>query len=367
MKNKKNIESKQNEIICENCGAKLVFKPGANSLTCGFCGNLNEIKVDRKAIIDARQEIDYLDFIRNNDASAVKIEITTVKCQGCGAETTFDNNIVSSVCDFCSSPLVSKDAHKLQIIKPKAMLSFKITNKESIDLFRNWLKKRWFAPNKLKNYAKQTEKLSGIYIPYWTYDADTTTNYSGQRGDNYQETETYTENGEQKTKTVTKTKWSFVRGTVSRFFNDVLIPASNSLPKKYVERLAPWDLDNLLPYNTKYLSGFKSETYQIDLKTGFEQAKDKMENEIKNDVRIDIGGDKQQISSMNTRFYETTFKHILLPIWISAYSYNNKVYRFMINGRTGEVQGERPWSVIKIIFAVIITIAIIGGLYWYFK
>ena len=118
------------EIICENCGAKLVFKPGANSLTCGFCGNLNEIKVDRKAIIDARQEIDYLDFIRNNDASAVKI--TTVKCQGCGAETTFDNNIVSSVCDFCSSPLVSKDAHKLQIIKPKAMLSFKITNKESI-------------------------------------------------------------------------------------------------------------------------------------------------------------------------------------------------------------------------------------------
>ena len=367
MENNKNTESKQNEIICNNCGAKLVFQPGADSLTCEFCGALNKIEVDEKAIAKAKQEIDYLDFINNKDTTAVKVEITTVKCESCGAETTFDPNVVSSTCDFCSSPLVSKNAHKLQVIEPRAMLPFKITDKESVDLFRVWLKKRWFAPNKLKTYARQTEKLSGIYIPYWTYDSDTTTNYTGQRGDNYEETETYTEDGEEKSRTVTKTDWTSVSGTVSRFFDDVLIPANNSLPRKYVERLEPWDLDNLLPYNTKYLSGFKSETYQLDLENGFEQSKAKMEPKIRSDIRRDIGGDKQQISNMNSRYYDTTFKHILLPVWMSAYRYNDKVFRFMINGRTGEVQGERPWSVIKIILAVIVVLAIVGGLYWYFE
>ncbi len=367
MENKNVSESKQNEIVCNNCGAKLTFKPGSDSLTCEFCGALNKIEVDEKARAEAKQEIDYHDFLRNKGGGAeVLVEITTVKCEGCGAETTFDPNVVSSSCDFCGSPLVSKEAHSSQMIAPRGMLPFKITDKESIDLYKKWLKKLWFAPNKLKKYARQAEKLSGIYIPYWTYDSDTTTNYTGQRGDNYDETESYVDNGETKTRTVTKTDWSYTSGRVSRFFDDVLVPASESLPIKYVEKLEPWDLDNLVPYDTKYFSGFKSETYQIELEPGFAKAKIKMEPKIRSDIKRDIGGDKQQITTMNTEYSRTTFKHILLPIWMSAYRYNEKIYRFMINGRTGEVQGERPWSWIKIALAILVVLAIVGGLYWYF-
>ncbi len=364
MEEKKISESRQNEISCNNCGAKLTFAPGTDSLKCEFCGALNKIEIDEEERIKAVQELDFKSYINNQADIAPKIEITTVKCDSCGAETTFDPNVVSSECDFCGSPLVSKEAHTSSIIAPKAMLPFRIDKKQGIELYRKWLKKLWFAPNKLKSQARQTEDLAGIYTPYWTYDSDTRTNYSGQRGDDYQTTETYYENGEQKTRTVTKTRWTSVRGRVSRFFDDVMVPASDTLPRKYVDKLEPWDLENLVPYDTKYLSGFKSETYQVSLENGFTIAKTKMEPVIRQDIRHDIGGDHQRISSMNTEYMSTTFKHILLPIWLSAYKYKNKVYRFMINARTGEVQGERPWSWIKITLAVLAGAAIIGGIIW---
>ena len=362
MEENKVSQSRQDEIICKNCGAKLSFAPGTDSLKCEFCGAMNKIEINEEDKIKAVQELDLKTYL--NADSAPKIEVTTVKCDSCGAETTFDPNVVSAECDFCGSPLVSKEAHTSSIIAPKAMLPFKITKKEAYGLYKKWLKKLWFAPNKLKTQARQTEDLAGIYTPYWTYDADTFTNYSGQRGDDYQETETYYENGEQKTRTVTKTRWTYVSGRVSRFFNDIMVPASDTLPRKYVDRLEPWDLENLVPYDTKYLSGFKSETYQVSLEKGFTLAKSKMEPVIRQDIQRDIGGDHQRISSMNTEYRSTTFKHILLPIWISAYKYKEKVYRFMINARTGKVQGERPWSWVKITLAVLLGLAIIGGIIW---
>lgn len=354
----------QDEIACSNCGAILTFAPGTDSLKCEFCGTVNEIAVDREAQQEAHQEIDFYKFLNEQSDIAPKMEISVLQCNGCGAQTTFNPNIVSGSCDFCGSPLTSKEGHKTSVIQPKGMLPFKIKDKEGVQLYKTWLRKLWFAPNKLKSYARQTEKLAGIYIPYWTYDSKTNTYYRGERGDNYEETETYTENGETKTRSVTKTRWHNVSGTVYRDFDDILVPASKSLPVKYVDKLEPWDLNNLLPYDTKYLSGFKSESYQVDLKSGFSTAKNKMTEVIREDVRRDIGGDRQNINSMDTSYNDVTFKHILLPIWISAYRYNEKVYRFMINGRTGEVQGERPYSWIKITLAILLAIAVGVAIYF---
>jgi ribosomal protein S27E len=367
MENLKVTESKQNEIICKNCGAKLTFAPGTDSLECQSCGALNQIEVDQTARAAAFEEIDFNAYINNQISTAPKIEIKAVKCDSCGAETTFDPALVSSECDFCGSPLVQKEGHSVQVIAPKAMLSFKVTKTESQQAYKLWLKKLWFAPNKLKSRARQTEDLSGIYTPYWTYDSDTRTDYTGQRGDDYQTTETYYDQGQTKTRTVTKTRWSHASGRVARFFDDIMVPASDTLPRKYVDKLEPWDLQNLVPYDTKYLSGFKSETYQVDLPKGFDLAKGKMEPVIRTDINHDIGGDHQMITTMNTQYSNITFKHILLPIWLSAYRYNDKIYRFMINARTGEVQGERPWSWIKITLAVLLAIGVIAGLYWFFE
>jgi uncharacterized CHY-type Zn-finger protein len=347
-----------NEIICNQCGAKLTFKPGTSSLNCEFCGAMNEIETKQANI----EEIDYLAFISNKANSSNTIEVLTIKCDTCGAQTTFGENVVAQTCDFCDSPLVAKRGETSKIIEPESMLTFKVTDKEGQELFKRWLKKIWFAPNDLKKYAYQKEKLRGVYLPYWTYDARTTTRYTGQRGDNYQVQEQYTnDKGEKSTRTVTKIRWSPRSGTVHNEFDDVLVVASNSLPKQYLYRLEPWDLNALVNYDPKYLAGFKAESYGVDVQQGFETAKDIMQDEIDGSIRRDIGGDHQQITSKDSDYKDITFKHILLPIWLSAYRYNNKVYRFMINGRTGEVQGERPYSWIKITLAILFAIAVIAA------
>jgi hypothetical protein len=161
--------------------------------------------------------------------------------------------------------------------------------------------------------------------------------------------------------------WRPVSGHVSQFFDDVLVLASTSLPRKYTEKLEPWDLPNLVEFKEEYLSGFRSESYQINLLNGFDTAKKVMDDKIRISIRRDIGGDHQKINALSTAHSDVKFKHILLPIWISAYRFNNKVYRFMINGRTGEVQGERPWSWVKITLASVSAAAVVGLGYYLWR
>jgi len=350
----------QSEIVCKNCAAKLKFAPGTSHLKCEYCGAENEIHVDKDALREAVKEIDFNDFLNKQTEIAPMQEVITVKCNSCGAETTFDPNVISSECDFCGSPMVAKQGEKHNVIQPKALLPFKIEEKKSLEMFKTWINKLWWAPNALKKQAKQTGKINGVYIPYWTYDSRTHTSYRGDRGDDYQVREAYQKDGKTEYRTVTKTRWSAVSGRVNNVFDDILVVASKSLPVKYMDKLEPWNFQELVPYEDKFLTGFKTESYQVDVKQGFEVSKQKMDPMIEQTIRRDIGGDHQRIHSKSTQYSDITFKHILLPIWISAYRYNNKVFRFMVNGQTGEVQGERPYSWIKITLAVLFVIAVIA-------
>ncbi|MCR9114968.1 MAG: primosomal protein N' (replication factor Y) - superfamily II helicase, partial [Rhodobacteraceae bacterium] len=148
---------------------------------------------------------------------------------------------------------------------------------------------------------------------------------------------------------------------VARFFDDVLVLASRTLPKRYTDALEPWDLSDLEPYSPEYLAGFRAEGYQVELGEGFAEARGIMDNVIARDVRFDIGGDRQRIHSIDTAVSDVTFKHVLLPVWLAAYKYRGETYRFVVNGRNGKVQGERPWSAIKIAIAVVLGLLVAGA------
>jgi hypothetical protein len=220
----------------------------------------------------------------------------------------------------------------------------------------------WFAPGTLLEYARKGRAMNGVYVPFWTFDADTASRYAGERGEYYYETRTVTVqvNGrtERRQEQVRRTRWYPARGKVARGFDDMLVMASTSLPARLGNELTPWDLGALVPYSPDYLSGFQSEGYTIPLADGHAEARNRMADVIRSDVRRDIGGDEQRIHSVETAWSAETFKHILLPIWTAAYKYNGKSYRFLVNGQTGEVQGERPWSIWKIAFTVIVVAAL---------
>ena len=336
---------------CANCAAKMEFVPGSDAQKCPYCSHENPIPKSEQDI----KELDFSSYLARLSDCEQTEEVLTVQCDDCGAETTTEPNVTAAECPFCGSHIVST-AGSARHIKPKSLLPFKVSHKEGRESFRKWIASLWFAPNCLKDIARQDDKLTGMYVPYWTYDSDTTSFYRGERGEHYWETQHYTtrENGKtvHKTRRVRKTRWYPASGTVWNSFNDVLVLASDSLPRKYTEKLEPWGLQNLVPYKDEYLSGFRAESYHVDLAEGFDHSRQIMDVHIRTLVRRDIGGDEQRISSVRTQHDNVTFKHILLPVWISAYRYKDKIYRFLINGRTGEVQGERPWSWAKIVLLV---------------
>jgi len=357
---------------CGSCGAKLEFKPGSDVQKCPYCSHENPIPKSEDDIC----ELDFKDYLAKlqEDEQSQGLgqlqESLTVQCRECAAEISTDPNVTSQECPYCGCNFVATAVSKKQI-KPRSLLPFKINSKQAWESFRNWIKRLWFAPNDLKKFARQSEKLKGMYVPYWTYDADTTSFYHGMRGDYYWVTQTYTttQNGKSVTRTrqVRKIRWRPASGTVWESFDDVLVLASESLPRKYTEKLEPWDTQNLLPYKDEYLSGFRAESYQIDLARGFDYARAIMDKEIRRLIKQDIGGDQQRITSVKTQHDNVTFKHILLPVWISAYRYRKRVFRFLVNARTGEVQGERPWSWVKILLAVLAGVALVGlGVWIYF-
>jgi DNA-directed RNA polymerase subunit RPC12/RpoP len=353
-------------FACTSCGADLSYQPGTTTLVCKYCGAENEIPQFDGAI----EEQDFLSVLNEKAGQEEKIVEFFVKCDSCGASCTLDPNVTASDCPYCSSPLVIEQAQNESVILPKSLLPFKLAKEEALIAFKGWVGKRWFAPNDLKKASLNFDHFKGVYIPYWTFDTDTDSSYIGQRGDHYYVNESYTttEDGKSVTKTrrVQKTRWSFASGRVRKSFDDILIVASESLPKHCIEELEPWDLENLIPFEKSYLSGFVAEKYQVDLGSGFERAKGIADQEIRKLVRRDIGGDEQRISRVSTHHDDITFKHLLLPVFVCAYRFKDKLYRFLVNGRTGEVQGERPWSVMKIAALVLAVLAVVGIGAWFY-
>jgi LSD1 subclass zinc finger protein len=348
-------------LQCNSCGATLHFAPGTHHLQCTYCGAANEIRDTNDQPIVS---FDYEDFIAAKYSSDATQSASVVSCKNCGASTTLPPEVNSDNCAFCASPLVISEAQRKEIVKPHYILPFLVPQPQALESFRTWLKRLWFAPSDLsKMVSSDARQFKGIYIPHWSYDADTISNYSGSRGDYYYTTETYTEtvNGEEVTRTreVRHTSWFPVSGAVDCDFNDILISASNSLPQKVANRLEPWRLGSLVHYNEQYVSGFRSELFQIDAEKGLEEAKHRMQPVIRQAILSDIGGDEQIIDGVDTSYGNLALKYLLLPAWISAYRYNDKLYHFTVNACTGEVVGERPYSAAKIALAIIAGIILL--------
>ena len=355
---------------CRQCGAKLDFDPEARGLKCPYCGFTEQIPAaddDQKAAV---REHDLKDFLANQEKRAgvaVGSQFAQVKCTGCGAVVVLEERVVTEKCPYCSTNLENKPEAVKDLILPESVLPFSVTDRKARSAFNEWLAGLWFAPTELKKLANLGQ-FGSVYTPFWTYDAMTYTSYTGQRGDDYWEQESYTDSdGRRQTRQVRKTRWWPVSGEVRHFFDDVLVRAAHTLPGQLTDQLRPWHLKDLEPFREEFLSGHLTERYAVSLNEGFETAKGMMANDITGLIRRDIGGDHQTIDRRRTNYLGVTFKHTLLPVWVANYRYQDKLFHVLVNGRTGKVAGERPWSWLKIarlvlliIFAILLAVILVN-------
>lgn len=349
----------QSSFPCDGCGAHVEFKPGSKSLQCPYCGH-------KQAIAQAPQqrvrEHSYKKLMAKDRPTVAQIGNHHLICQRCGART--DTDALATACQFCTGPLTA-DAGAGGAVAPEAVVPFKLSRAKARDALRGWVSTRWFAPKALKKVT-EAESSQSTYLPHWTFDAKTTSQYRGERGTYYYTTETYTttENGKSVTRTrqVRKTRWRRADGTVKRAFDDVLVLGTRRIAPDKLAELEPWPLKKAQPYNPAYLAGHAALRYDVEPEQGLTDAKQKMAKKIESDCRRDIGGDDQRVHTVDTSYAKVTYKLMLLPVWICCYIFAGKTWQVLINGVTGEVQGQRPYSVAKIAAVVAAGLAVVAAI-----
>lgn len=352
-------EGKGRIFPCESCGADLKFHIGVQHLKCPFCGHEKEIEIPADSEIeeqDFHAMLQRMERLHEKDTEGNLREDETgqneVRCESCGGTVVFLGTLTSSECAYCGSPIQRENVHTAtRRIPVDGVLPFLVDRDHARTNLAAWVKSRWFAPN---DFLKRgiDGKFHGVYLPFWTYDSFTFNRYRGERGEHYWVTVGSGKNQRQ----VRRTRWYSASGEFQRFFDDVLVLAGKGLPEKYMIALEPWPLFKCVPFNQQMLAGHFARTYDISLSEGFGEAKSRIATAITQEVHARIGGDEQRIHSLKTWYSAITFKHLLLPTWLMAYRYKEQVYQLVVNAATGEVQGQRPYSWVKI------TLAILGGL-----
>ena len=354
----------QKKFSCPSCGGEAQWNPAKKLLICPFCGTTSPAQAELTATGEEKiVEHDLVAALRGvpDDKRGWQAAKTSVKCQSCQAISVFDATRVGQRCDFCgSSALVPYEEIK-EAFRPESLLPMKISETQVRDTIRQWYGSRWFAPSKLKR-AALTDTVKGLYIPYWTFDAQVHAEWTAESGYYYYETEYYTDaNGKQQTRQVQKVRWVPSAGSLDNFFDDELVPASRGVQPEMLRKVEPFPTTKeLVPYNAGYLSGWVVERYQIDLVAAAKTARDEMDKEMYGLCGSQVPGDTHRNLQVDSDYSGQTFKHILAPLWLLTYNYGTQNFQVVINGYTGVIAGKYPKSWVKIFFAVLAGLAAIG-------
>ncbi|MCX6905176.1 MAG: zinc ribbon domain-containing protein [Verrucomicrobia bacterium] len=354
------------KFSCPACGGEAQWNPAKKALVCPFCGVTSPAQVELSTTgEEVIQEHDLAAALRAipDDQRGWQAKKTSVKCQSCQAISVFDPERVGQRCDFCgSSALVPYEEIK-EAFRPESLLPMKVSENQVRDSIRQWYGSRWFAPNKLKR-AALTDTVKGLYIPYWTFDAQVHADWTAESGYYYYETEAYQDSeGKTQTRQVQKIRWEFSSGALDHFFDDELVPASRGVQPEMLRRVEPFPTTtDLVPYQAGYLSGWVVERYQIDLLEAARRAREEMEGEIRSLCASEVPGDTHRNLQVHTDYSGQTFKHVLVPIWLLTYDYGARNFQVVINGYTGTIAGKYPKSWVKITLAVLGALAAIGAL-----
>lgn len=335
---------------CPMCGGTMNYDPSTGDMLCQYCGHKVDIGEVEKA-----EEQSFLDAEKTANCNW-GTEKKTVTCKNCGAQTVYDALQTAGECPYCGSTQVM-EAFDENTIAPNGVCPFKIDKPNAIKRFIKWIKRKIFCPSALKKSIGKKEKFDGIYLPYWTFDSQTESSYTARYGKNRIVTVGSGKN--RHTKVVTD--WYSTRGHYSYFVNDTLVIASTRHPRDILDKIEPFDTESSVVYQPEFLSGFAAERYSVGIDDAWRTAKGEinsnLRSKIEGHIRSMTGADIVSGLNFSTKYYDITYKYLMLPVWMSSFEYRGKQYRFMINGQTGRVSGKTPISPLRVLVAALIGVA----------
>jgi hypothetical protein len=287
-----------------------------------------------------------------------------IRCQNCGAQIACDPDRRSYVCPFCDSTYVAEyapDATDRQ--PPEFVIGFAVTPEQALEAFHKWLRQGGlWRPGDLRQ-ARIDDKLKGVYLPFWSFSMLAHSQWSAQIGEHWYRTETYTtvENGKTVTRTrqVQETEWWGLSGRHHQYHSGYLVSGSRGLPQEYAERIKPFHLAALKRYEPYFLAGWINEEYSVERDVALAACQREFQRRQTAAVGGFLPGDTHRGLNVDTQFSDINSDLILLPVYLLSYRYQDKVYRFLMNGQTGKVAGDKPLSWRRIASAVATGVAIL--------
>lgn len=352
----------QQKHACPACGAQAEWNPAKQLLICPFCGTESPYDGHKVAAgqPDGVAELDLLETLRSlpDDAKGWNATRRSVQCQSCRAVMVFDPAKVGRNCEFCGSPaLVDYDDIEAPI-RPQSLLPFTVSQADIRDRMKRWYARKWFAPNAFKTKAL-VDQLHGLYIPYWTFDARVHCAWTAEAGHYYYTTQTYRDGqGRMRTRQVRHTRWVPAAGELDHVFDDELVPGTTGVDADLLRQVEPFPTQQVVPYDTAYLSGFVVERYQVDLGQATKAAATQMHDTLMGLCGRQVPGDTYRNLVIRPTYSHRTFKHVLVPIWLLTYTYGRKRFNVIANGHTGSIAGQYPKSFWKIALLVLAALAV---------
>jgi hypothetical protein len=343
---------------CAACGAQAEWNPAKQLLVCPFCGAAAPFEVD--ASTGAFVENDLAKALRElpDERRGWLAEKRSVQCQSCKAVSVFDPERVGQNCSFCGSPALVDYQEIKAPIRPQCLLPFKVTESQVRERIRKWYASKWLAPGTLKRQA-MVDRVRGIYIPYWTFDAQAVCPWEAEAGHYYYTTETYRDTqGQPRTRQVRHVRWTPASGEVRHFFDDEPVPATLGVTHALLKQIEPFPSADMVPYDTAFLSGFIVEHYQIALVQAAQNSQAQMTQQLHAMCAAEVPGDTQRNLRIAPSFSGQTFKHMLVPIWMLTYTYRTKPYQVVVNAYTGTMAGQYPFSAWKIAFLILLSVIV---------
>lgn len=349
----------QVQTKCPSCGGGLLYEPSIKNLKCQYCGYAEQLGVDNNLI----SELDLKDHLQSEEWVVEDQGKRVMHCESCGANVFVDKDQFRSRCTFCASESIREEAFQHRLFKPSGIIPFYLGKKEAESSFSLWIGRGWFHPSELK-HAASLEALIGIYVPFWTFDFQAYAEWCGEAGYHYTTYRQVMINGRMTSQPVTQIRWEYRSGTLRHFFDDILVPASDRIDPRYRTRISGYRLNEMVNFDPRYTIGWESELYNINLEDSYKIAEKVVLDQVRNMCSGQLGGNVQRNLNVHTELSSQTFKHVYLPLWVSSYRYNGKIYRILINGQTGKIYGEKPLSWLKIAILIFIFAAAVIAIWW---